>query len=103
MLVKRAAKDTRMNHLLRTLFFYVAIYKFHFSAERIPDIRNTAAESALSRNDITSFSRIFPQVVPAGRGGGGSPRLELAALDRAVQALLFTASPPAQSVLTVQV
>ena len=38
--VKRAAKDTRMIHLLRTLFFYVAIYKFHFSAEHIPGIRN---------------------------------------------------------------
>ena len=62
-LVKRAAKDTRMNHLLRTLFFYAAIYKFHFSAEHIPGIRNTAAD-ALSHNDITSFSHIFPQVVP---------------------------------------
>ena len=61
-LVKRATKDARMNHLLRTLFFYTAIYKFHFLSEHIPGIRNTAA-NALSRN-ITSFSCIFPQVVP---------------------------------------
>ena len=58
---KRAAKNTCMNHLLRT--FYAAIYKFHFLTEHIPGIRNTAA-NALSRNDITSFSRIFPQVLP---------------------------------------
>ena len=53
-LVKRAANDACMNHLLLTLFCYAAIYKFHFSAEHIPGICITAAD-ALSRNDITSF------------------------------------------------
>ena len=54
-LVKRATKDACMNHLLCTLFFYAAIYKFHFSAEHIPGICKTVT-NALSRNDITSFS-----------------------------------------------
>ena len=98
--VKRAAKDTRMIHLLRILFFYVAIYKFHFSAEHIPGIRNTVAD-ALSCNDITSFSCIFfsggacgGSSCGAGCGGGGSPRLELAALDQAVQALFVQGLSP---------
>ena len=33
MLVNQATKDELMNHLLCTLFFYAAYYKFHFSAE----------------------------------------------------------------------
>ena len=107
--VKRAAKDTHMIHLLRTLFFYVAIYKFHFSAEHIPGIRNTVAD-ALSRNDITSFSRIFSQVVPV--------EVPAVVLDVVVEVhpdwssphwmelfrrSFFRASPPTQSVPTVQV
>ena len=62
-LVKRAAKNVCMNHLLCTL--YAAIYKFHFLTEHIPGICNTAA-NALSRNDITSFSRIFFSGVACG-------------------------------------
>ena len=105
-LVKRAAKDACMNHLLRTLFFYAAIYNFHFLAEHIP---GTAAD-ALSRNDITSFSSIFPQMVPV--------EVPAVVLDMVVEAhpdwsllnwielfrhSLFRASSPAQSVPTVQV
>ena len=58
---KRSAKDEVLNHLLRTLFFYGAFYQFHFSAEHVPGVLNTAAD-ALSRNNVTIFSRLFPQV-----------------------------------------
>ena len=60
-LVNRAAKDERMNHLLCTLFFYAAYYKFHFSTEHVPGVLNVAAD-ALSRNNVTLFSHLVPQV-----------------------------------------
>ena len=60
-LVNRAAKDERMNHLLRTLFFYAAYYKFHFSAEHVPGVLNVAAD-ALSQDNVTLFSHLVPQV-----------------------------------------
>ena len=34
-----------MNHLLCTLFFYAAYYKFHFSAEHVPGVLNVAADA----------------------------------------------------------
>ena len=60
-LVNQAAKDELMNHLLCTLFFYVAYYKFCFSAEHVPGVLNVAAD-ALSQNNITLFSHLVPQV-----------------------------------------
>ena len=47
-LINRATKDELMNHLLCTLLFSAAYYKFHFSAEHVPGVLNVAAD-ALSR------------------------------------------------------
>ena len=55
------AKDTRLGHLLRCLYFYAAYYCFNFSAAHIPGIQNTAAD-ALSRGDLSRFHSLFPQV-----------------------------------------
>ena len=51
---KWSAKDPLLSHLLRCLFFFSAFYKFHFSAEHIPGISNTAADT-LSRDNIHPF------------------------------------------------
>ena len=60
-LVNQAAKDEKMNHVLRTMFFYAAYYKFHFSAEHVPGVLNVAAD-ALSLDNVTLFSHLVPQV-----------------------------------------
>ena len=52
---KRNSKDLRLTPLLRCLFF------FQYSAIHIPGVLNTAAD-ALSRNDLTLFSSLFPQI-----------------------------------------
>ena len=57
-LVKRAAKDKLMNHLLCTLFFYAACYKFLLSVEHEPGVLNVAAE-ALSRDNVAPFLILF--------------------------------------------
>ena len=64
LLNKRSAKDPLLSHLLWCLFFFSAFYKFHFSAEHIPGISNTAA-NALSRDNIHLFSLLVPQVLQA--------------------------------------
>ena len=55
------AKDGRLGHLLRCLYFYVAFYCFNFSAAHIPGVQNTAAD-ALSRGNSSRFHSLFPQV-----------------------------------------
>ena len=62
-LVNHAAKDELMNHLLCTLFFYAAYYKFNFSAEHVPGALNVAADT-LSWINVTLFSHLFVQHVP---------------------------------------
>ena len=61
---KQSAKNPLLSHLLWCLFFFSAFYKFHFSAEHIPGISNTAA-NALSRDNIHLFSLLVPQVLQA--------------------------------------
>lgn len=60
-LTSRTAKDTLLMHLLRCLVFYAASYRFDFVAEHIPGVLNTAAD-AISRNDLSLFSTLHPQV-----------------------------------------
>ena len=48
-------------HLLRCLSFFAARYSFHFSTVHIPGTHNTAA-GALSRNHMSLFFSIIPQV-----------------------------------------
>ena len=57
---KRYSKHKLLTHLLRCLFFYASYYTFHYSAVHIPGHLNTAAD-ALSRNNFTLFSSLFPQ------------------------------------------
>ena len=57
----RTARDPILMHLLRCFSFYSAYFQFHFSAEHIAGVMNTAAD-ALSRNNLTLFSSLVPQV-----------------------------------------
>ena len=48
-------------HLLRCLVFFAAVYHFDLVAEHLPGTHNLAAD-ALSRNDLTLFSSLVPQI-----------------------------------------
>ena len=48
------------HHLIRCLYFYASFWQFEFSAEHIPGVQNTAAD-AVSQNNLTLFSSLFPQ------------------------------------------
>ena len=60
MLKKRSAKGEVAHHLLRCLYFYAAFFQFDYTADHVPGILNTAAD-ALSRDNISLFSSLFPQ------------------------------------------
>ena len=60
-LCSRTARDPLLMHLLRCLVFYAAIYQFDFRAEHLPGSHNMAAD-ALSRNNLTLFSSLVPQM-----------------------------------------
>lgn len=57
----RTARDPLLMHLLRCLVFYAASFGFHFSAEHVPGVDNTAAD-AISRNNIPLFLSLVPQM-----------------------------------------
>lgn len=61
LLRKRTSADPLIMHLLRCFIFYAAVYHFTFMAEHIAGIYNTAAD-AISRNNLTLFSSLVPQV-----------------------------------------
>lgn len=58
----RQAHHPLLRQLLRCLFFYAVIYKFHFSARHIPGAQNSIAD-AISRNKLDSLSSLIPQAV----------------------------------------
>ena len=60
-LQRQAPRDPLLTHLSRCLCFYAALYHFEFSAVHIAGGQNTAAD-ALSRNNLSLFSLLFPQV-----------------------------------------
>ncbi len=60
-LKKGSAKDPHLSHLLRCLFFLEAHFRFEHRADHIPGKLNVAAD-ALSRNDVTTFFSLAPQV-----------------------------------------
>ena len=57
----RYAKDNRLMHLLRTLFFFEAQYNFRMSAQHIPGIHITWADD-ISRNKHTKFLHACPNM-----------------------------------------
>ena len=56
-------QDPLLMHMLRCLAFYSAYYRFQITTEHIPGILNTAAD-ALSRNNISLFQSLVPQIQP---------------------------------------
>ena len=58
---KRSAKNDLLTHFLRCICFYGAYFHFEFSASHVPGEHNTAAD-ALSRDNLTLFASLFPQV-----------------------------------------
>ena len=57
----RTSRDPLLMHLLRCLVFYAAVYHFEFTSEHLPGTHNSAAD-ALSRNNLTLFSSLIPQI-----------------------------------------
>ena len=57
----RTSHNPLLLHLLRCLVFYAAWYCFDFVAQHLPGVHNTAAD-ALSRNNLTLFSSLYPQI-----------------------------------------
>ncbi len=60
---RRSARDTCLLHLLRCLYFYAAHFQFTYTAHHIPGVDNVAAD-ALSRNHMSIFFSLIPQVIP---------------------------------------
>lgn len=58
---KRSSTDRHVMHLLRCFVFYAAVHHFTFTAEHIAGANNTAAD-AISRDNLTLFASLFPQV-----------------------------------------
>ena len=56
----RTAKTPPLMHLLRCFSFYCAHFRFHFSAQHVPGIMNTAAD-AISRDNLPLFFSLVPQ------------------------------------------
>ena len=56
----RNARDALLTQLLRCLFFYAALFHFHFSASYIPGVHNVVAD-AISRSNLTLLYSLAPQ------------------------------------------
>lgn len=56
----RTAKSPPLVHLLRCISFFSAHFGFHFSAEHIPGVLNTAAD-AISRDNLALFLSLVPR------------------------------------------
>lgn len=55
------SRDQLLMHLLRCLVFYAAYFRFHFTAEHVPGVFNTAAD-AISRDRVSLFLSLVPQI-----------------------------------------
>ena len=58
---KGYSKHPNVMHLLRSLWFFIAIYDIDLVIEHIAGVNNSAADM-LSRNNITEFFSLCPQV-----------------------------------------
>ena len=70
----QSTRKTMLSHLLRCLFFWEARFNFSHSAEHLAGKLNTAA-NALSRNNLSVFHSLTPQVKAAPSLGQGSSLL----------------------------
>ena len=61
LLKKRSSPHPLLMHLLRCFFFYSAFFSFDFVVEHVEGASNTAAD-AISRNNLSLFASLFPQV-----------------------------------------
>ena len=57
------SSNSSLIHLLRCLSFFAAYFGFHFKAEHVPGVKNSAAD-ALSRNNVHLFLSLVPQALP---------------------------------------
>ena len=55
------SKHPNVMHLLRSLWFFIALYNIDLDIQHIEGVNNSAADM-LSRNNITEFFSLFPQV-----------------------------------------
>ena len=60
---RRTVRDPKMMRLIRCLFFVEASYNFRLTATHLPGRMNIAADY-LSRNMMSEFFHLFPQVHP---------------------------------------
>ena len=56
----RSGRSTLVQHLLCCLYFYTALFQFHYSVEHVPGVLNIAAD-AISRNNISLLPSLIPQ------------------------------------------
>ena len=59
-LQRNSAATLAAHHLLRSLYFYAAIYQFEYSVEHVPGALNSAAD-ALSRGNLPVFHSLVSQ------------------------------------------
>ena len=59
-ITKGSSKDQTVMHLLRTLWFFIAVFDIHIVAEHITGVSNRRADM-LSRNNVTQFLLTNPQ------------------------------------------
>ena len=57
------SKDPTIMHLLRCLFYYLALHNIYIRAEHVPGLQNTIADS-LSRNFMQIFRQLAPKTNP---------------------------------------
>ena len=58
-----SSKDPILMHLLRLLYFFLALHSIHLIAKHIPGINNVLADS-LSRNSMQVFRQLLPAAQP---------------------------------------
>ena len=56
------SSNSSLIHLLRCLSFFAAYFGFHFKAEHVPGVKNSAAD-ALSCNNVHLFLSLVPQAL----------------------------------------